>query len=78
MTVWGDYINCDTRIALAILKHLSIDYNFMLVDTMKEEEKKESYVAQGMCEVVPMLSNDLFKIIGGDLTAIKYLKNAYP
>lgn len=25
-----------------------------------------------------MLSNDIYKVIGGDITCIKYLKNAYP
>lgn len=45
LTVWGDYLNCETRTVLAILKHNSIEHNFQMVDTLKEEHKKESYVA---------------------------------
>ena len=78
LTVWGDYLNCDTRTVLAMLKHKSIEHNFQLVDTLKDEHKQESYVAQSYCETIPMLSNDIFKVIGGDITTIKYLKNAYP
>jgi glutathione S-transferase len=55
-----------------------IEHEFRLVDTLKEENKKEAYLAQSFCETIPMLSNNMFKVIGGDSTALKFLKNAYP
>ena len=50
----------------------------MMVDTLKLEHKQEAYLAQSLCETIPMVSNDIYKVIGGDITTVKYLKNAYP
>jgi glutathione S-transferase len=78
LTVWGDYLNSDTRTAVAILKMLEIEYKFSLVDTLKEENKQEAYLAQSYCDTIPMISNNQFKVIGGDITALKFIKNFFP
>jgi hypothetical protein len=48
------------------------------VDTLKDEHTQEAYLAQSYCETIPMVSNNNYKVIGGDITTVKYLKNAYP
>ena len=58
LVVWGDYLNSDTRTALAILMLQGIEHEFRLVDTLKEENKKEAYLAQSFCETIPMISNN--------------------
>ena len=43
-TVWGDYLSSETRTLLAIFKLQEIDHDFKLVDTLKEEHKKDAYL----------------------------------
>jgi hypothetical protein len=45
---------------------------------LKKENKQESYLLQSYCEVIPMVSNNNFKVLGGDQALIKYSKNAFP
>ena len=76
--VWGDYLSSETRAILATFKLVNIPHDFNLIDTVKGENKKDSYLQQSHCEIVPMVSNDQFKIIGGDQPLIKYCKNTFP
>jgi len=76
--VWGDYLSSDTRAILATFKLVNIPHEFRLVDTLKGENKQESYIQQSYCEIIPMVSNDNFKVLGGDQALIKYSKNAFP
>lgn len=78
LTVWGDYLNSETRTAIGVLKMLDIDFNFNAVDTLKEENKQEAYLKQSYCDTIPMISNNQFKVIGGDITALKFIKNYFP
>ena len=76
--VWGDYLSSDTRAILATFKQVNIPYEFRLVDTLKGENKQDSYIQQSFCDVIPMVSNDQFKVFGGDQALIKYSKFAFP
>ena len=76
--VWGDYLSSDTRAILATFKLVNIPHEFHLVDTLKGENKQESYIQQSYCDIIPMVSNDNFKVLGGDQALIKYSKNAFP
>lgn len=75
--VWGDYMSSETRAILAILKLRDIQHGFELVDTFKNEHKKESYIKQSYCETIPMVSNNELKFVGGEAT-LRFLKNYYP
>ena len=57
---------------------VNIPHEFRLVDTLKGENKQESYIQQSYCDIIPMVSNDQFKVLGGDQALIKYSKNAFP
>jgi len=76
--VWGDYLSSDTRGILATFKLVNIPHEFHLVDTLKGENKQDSYIQQSYCDIIPMVSNDHFKVIGGDQALVKYSKNAFP
>jgi hypothetical protein len=76
-TVWGDYLNSETRAILAIMKMQEIDNEFKLIDTLKNEQKSDAYIKQSLVEHIPMISNEKFKVFGGDFTPIRYLKNAH-
>ena len=75
--VWGDYLSSETRAIMGVMKMRDIPYEFMPVDTLKGEHKKEAYLKQSFCEVIPMISNNEHKFIGGE-SSLKFLKNYYP
>ena len=39
LTLWGDYINEETKCILTVLKMHNIDFEFRLIETLKEEHK---------------------------------------
>lgn len=78
LVIWGDYLNSDTRMICAVLKLQGIDFEFQHVNILKEENTKEAYIQQSMCETIPMISNNNYKVIGGGAIALRFLKNAFP
>ena len=39
LTLWGDYINAETKCILTVLSMHHIDHDFHLIETMREEHK---------------------------------------
>ena len=39
LTVWGDYINSDTKAILSVLKLCNIDHDYHNIETLLEEHK---------------------------------------
>ena len=77
LTVWGDYFNADTRTILSILFIAGIPHQFEEVDQFKQEQKKESYLAQNPSGQIPMITEGSFKILGGGNIFLIYLCNSH-
>ena len=39
MTLWGDYVNADTKAILSVLALCRIEYEYRNLETLKEEHK---------------------------------------
>ena len=42
LTVWGDYVNVDTKAILSVLQVCNIEHEYKNVETMLEENKRNS------------------------------------
>jgi len=40
LTVWGDYVNADTKAILSVLKICNIEHQYKNIETLKEEHKR--------------------------------------
>lgn len=76
LTVWGDYFNSETRTVLAILQIAGVPHSLEEIDQFRGDLKKESYLAQNPSGQIPMITEGLFKILGGSNTLMAYLCNS--
>lgn len=76
LTVWGDYFNSETRTVLAILSIAGVPHSLEEIDQFRGDLKKESYLAMNPSGQIPMISEGMFKILGGSNTLMAYLCNS--
>ena len=43
LKLYGDYLNQDTRSLYVLLKESGVDFDFVLVDTLKDEQNSEQF-----------------------------------
>ena len=77
VTLYGDYFNSDTRSIASILDLCSVQFQFVQVNTLKEEHKEESYLRVNKAGTVPTLVVDQDKILAGGSTFPLYLAGQF-
>lgn len=75
--LYGDYFNSDTRAVASILDLCDVKYEFMTVDTLREEHRQESYKLINKAGTVPTLIVGQDKIISGGNTFPLYLAGQF-
>ena len=76
LTLWGDYINPETKCILTVLNMHHIDYDFRLIDTMREEHKlSEEFNNVSPIQEIPCITEGSYKIISGPCQFMFYLCN---
>ena len=75
--LYGDYFNSDTRAVASILDLSGVDFQFMTVDTLQEEHRKESYLTINKAGTIPTLIVGQDKIISGGNTFPLYLAGQF-
>ena len=66
LTVWGDYVNVDTKAILSVLKICNIEHEYNNVETMIEENKRNSDFSEvSPIQEVPVITEGSYKIISG-------------
>jgi glutathione S-transferase len=75
LTVYGDYLNNDTRTILQITKMCSIEVNFIEIDTLQGKHKHDDYKSINPLQSVPTLTEDRFKVLGNTGVFMHYLAN---
>ena len=66
LTLWGDYINADTKAILSVLELCHIEHEYHNVETMLEEHKRNAeFTAVSPIQEVPVITEGSYKIISG-------------
>ncbi len=76
--VMGDYFNAETRALLSILQVSETPYQIVEVDTIKDDNMKETYLQENPTGQVPTLLHGNFKIIGATNIFLGYLASCVP
>jgi hypothetical protein len=76
MTVWGDYLNSDTRTIIAIMKICDEKFFYKNLDTLtnKHLEDDEFMYANPTLDL-PVISENHYHIISGPVQYVTYLIN---
>ena len=74
--LWGDYLSAETRTILSILTISGVPYSFQLVDTLRNEQKAQSYLAVNPTSTIPMVTDGGFKVLGGSQVLLNYICNS--
>ena len=74
LTIWGDYINADTRAILAVLKLAEQDFEFKPINSLEGEHKtnKEFAIISPSLDI-PVITEASYKIISGPVQYMTYL-----
>ena len=76
LTLWGDYINADTKAILTVLRLCNIDHEYTNIETILEEHKKnEEFQMVTPIQEVPVITEGSYKIISGPQHFMLYLCN---
>ena len=74
LTVWGDYVNVDTKAILSVLQICNIEHEYKNVETMLEENKRNSSFSEvSPIQEVPVITEGSYKIISGPCQFMFYL-----
>ena len=46
LTLWGDYVNADTKAILSVLMICNIEYEYRNIETLREEHKSSDEFAK--------------------------------
>ena len=66
LTLWGDYVNADTKAILSVLMICNIDYEYRNIETLREEHKRSDEFAKvSPIQEVPVITEGSYKIISG-------------
>jgi len=66
MTIWGDYINSDTRTILAIMDICSEKYVFKQLDTLTNKHLEDSdFLLVNPTLDIPVITENNYSIISG-------------
>ena len=66
MTLWGDYINADTKAILSVLVLCNVDHEYKNIETLKEEHKLNKEFAEvSPIQEIPVMTEGSYKIISG-------------
>lgn len=77
VTLHGDYFNSDTRAIASILDICEIKHQFLNVNTLEDEHRKESYLRINRAGTVPTLIVGQEKILGGGSIFPLYLSGEF-
>jgi len=77
ITLHGDYFNSDTRAIASILEVCEIKFQFINVNTLEDDHRKESYLRVNKAGSVPTLIVGDEKILGGGSIFPLYLAGGY-
>ena len=72
-TLYGDYFDSDSRAIASTLEMCHIKFDFVPVETLKEQHKEENYLSINRAGIVPTLQFGNDKIISGGSTFLLYL-----
>ena len=76
LTVWGDYVNADTKAILSVLKLCNVEFEYTNIETLKEEHKRsEEFAKISPVQEIPVLTEGSYKIISGATQFMFYLCN---
>ena len=74
LTLWGDYINSDTKAILSVLRICNIEHEYNNIETMLEEHKRNAdFTAVSPIMEVPVITEGSYKIISGPCQFMYYL-----
>ena len=74
LTIWGDYINADTRAILAVMKIAGQDFEFKQINSLKgEHESNKEFEAISPSRDIPVITEGSYKIISGPVQYMTYL-----
>ena len=76
LTLWGDYVNSDTKAILTVLAICRIEHEYQNLETLKEEHKlSEEFAKVSPIQEVPVITEGSYKIISGASQFMFYLCN---
>ena len=76
LTVWGDYINAETKSILSVLMICHIEHEYTNVETLLEEHKRsEEFALVSPIQEIPVITEGSYKIISGPAQFMFYLCN---
>ena len=74
LTVWGDYINSDTRMILAVLEISNEKYVFKSLFTLTNQHLNDAdFLAVNPTLDIPVMTENNFSIISGPMQYVNYL-----
>jgi len=76
LTLWGDYVNGDTKAILSVIKLCKVDHEYKNIETLREEHKlSEEFALVSPILEVPVITEGSYKIISGPCQFMFYLCN---
>ena len=76
LTLWGDYINAETKAVLTVLMMCNIEHEYKNIDTLTEEHKRsDEFAAISPIQEVPVITEGSYKIIAGPAQFMFYICN---
>jgi len=74
LSLWGDYVNSDTKAILSVLRICNIEHDYHNLETMVEEHKRSAeFTEVSPIQEVPVITEGSYKIISGPCQFMFYL-----